>query len=74
MFTNDLFKNGKLGGGVKNWRKTDIGNNVLIGSNSTILPVKIANNIVIGAGSVVTKNLIKKGIYAGNPAKFIRKI
>ena len=74
MFTNDLFKNGKLGGNVKNWKKTNIGNNVLIGSNSTILPVNISDNIVIGAGSVVTKNLIKKGIYAGNPAKFIRKI
>ncbi len=74
MFTNDLFKNGKLGGNVKNWKKTNIGNNVLIGSNSTILPVKIGDNIVIGAGSVVTKNLIKRGIYAGNPAKFLRKI
>ncbi len=74
MFTNDLFKNGKLGGNVKNWKKTKIGNNVLIGSNSTILPVKIGDNIVIGAGSVVTKNLIKRGIYAGNPAKFLRKI
>ena len=74
MFTNDLFKNGKLGVNVKNWKKTNIGNNVLIGSNSTILPVKISDNIVIGAGSVVTKNLIKRGIYAGNPAKFLRKI
>ena len=26
MFTNDLFKTGKLGGGVKNWKKTKIGN------------------------------------------------
>ena len=74
MFTNDLFQNGKLGGSVKNWKKTNIGNNVLIGSNSTILPVKIGDNIVIGAGSVVTKNLVKRGIYAGNPAKFLRKI
>ena len=24
MFTNDLFKTGKLGGGVKNWKKTKI--------------------------------------------------
>ena len=49
-------------------------NNVLIGSNSTILPVNICKGSVIGAGSVVTKNIKKKGIYAGNPAKFIRKI
>ena len=73
MFINDLFKNGKLGGGHKNWLKTNIKDNVLIGSNSTILPVEINSGIVIGAGSVVTKNLKEKGIYAGNPAKLIRK-
>lgn len=72
MFTNDLFKKGKLGGGVKNWKPTSIGNNVLIGSNSTILPVKIISGCVIGAGSVVTKDCLKKGIYAGNPAKLLR--
>ena len=53
---------------------TKIGNDVLIGSNSTILPVKIVSGCVIGAGSVVTKDLLEKGIYCGNPAKFIRKI
>lgn len=74
MFTNDLFSNGKLGGNVKNWKKTIIGNKVLIGSNSTILPVNICDEVVIGAGSVVTKNINVKGIYAGNPAKLIRKI
>ena len=73
-FTNDLFKNGKLGGGVDNWFKTKIGDNVLIGSNSTILPVKICNGCVIGAGSVVTKDVNIKGIYAGNPAKLLRKL
>tara|TARA_Y100001935_G_scaffold225996_1_gene203404 strand:+ start:424 stop:909 length:486 start_codon:yes stop_codon:yes gene_type:complete len=74
MFTNDLFKNGKLGGNVKNWKKTLIGNKVLIGSNATILPVSIVSGCVIGAGSVVTKNCKIKGIYAGNPAKMIRKL
>ena len=74
MFTNDLFKNGKLGGNVKNWKKTLIGNKVLIGSNSTILPVSIVSGCVIGAGSIVTKNCKIKGIYAGNPAKLIRKL
>lgn len=72
MFTNDLFKNGKSGGGRSNWFKTKIGNNVLIGSNSTILPVSICDGVVIGAGSVVTKNITKKGVYAGNPAKLLR--
>ena len=42
--------------------KTMIGNNVSIGSNATILPVKICNDVIIGAGSV-TKNINKSGIY-----------
>lgn len=74
MFTNDLFKNGKTGGGRKNWYKTEIQNNVLIGSGSTILPVKIGKGCVIGAGSVVTKDCKKNSIYAGNPARLIRKL
>ena len=74
MFTNDKFSNGKLGGGIKNWKNTNIGDNVLIGSNATILPVNVASGCVIGAGSVVTKDCKIKGIYAGNPAKLIRKI
>ena len=74
MFTNDLFQNGKLGGSKENWYETIIGNNVLIGSNSTILPVKICDNTVIGAGSVVTKDINIPGTYVGNPAKLIRKL
>jgi len=74
MFINDLMKSGKIANNSKHFKKTKIGNNVIIGSNATILPVSIANNIVVGAGSVVTKNLSIKGIYAGNPAKLIRKI
>ena len=74
MFTNDLFSSGKLGGGVQNWKETSIGNNVLIGSNATILPVKICDGTVVGAGSVVTKDITIKGIYAGNPAKVLRKL
>ena len=74
MFTNDLFKTGKLGGSKKNWFSTKIENNVLIGSNATILPVKICEGSVIGAGSVVTKDIKTKGIYAGNPAKLLRKL
>ena len=74
MFTNDKFSTGKRGGGRKNWLPTNISDNVLIGSNSTILRVKIKSGSVIGAGSVVTKDINVKGIYAGNPAKLIRKI
>lgn len=73
MFINFLFKAGKLSGGDKTlWKSTKIGNNVIIGTNSTILPVIIVDNVVIGAGSVVTKDILEPGIYAGNPLKKIR--
>ncbi|OGV37094.1 MAG: UDP-3-O-(3-hydroxymyristoyl)glucosamine N-acyltransferase [Lentisphaerae bacterium GWF2_49_21] len=75
MFINDLFKTGKPAFRDKTlWKETRIGSNVLIGSNSTILPVNIVDGVVVGAGSVVTKDLTVKGIYAGNPAKLLRKI
>jgi acetyltransferase-like isoleucine patch superfamily enzyme len=69
MFINDLFSNGGPARGNKDlWRPTNIGNNVSIGSNATILPVKICDGAVIGAGAVVTKNITEPGKYAGNPA------
>ena len=74
IFVNDLIKFGKIETNPKFFKKTRVGNSVIIGSNSTILPVAISNNIVVGAGSVVTKNLKIKGIYAGNPAKLIRRL
>lgn len=73
MFINDTFSSGHpAGGDRKLWKSTTIGNNVSIGTNATILPVKIADNVVIGAGSVVTKDILKPGIYAGNPARKLR--
>ena len=74
MFINDLIKSGKIEKNTKLFKKTIIGDRVIIGSNATILPVSISNDIVVGAGSVVTKNLSTKGIYAGNPAKLIRRL
>tara|TARA_Y100001980_G_C14484276_1_gene262268 strand:+ start:368 stop:796 length:429 start_codon:yes stop_codon:yes gene_type:complete len=71
MFINDKFSDGKVNFAPP-FEKTEIGNNVLIGSNSTILPVTIVDNVVIGAGSVVTKNISYPGVYAGNPAKKIK--
>ena len=74
-FVNDTFSKGSPAGGNKElWKKTVLGNNVSIGTNATILPVKIADHVVIGAGSVVTKDINKSGVYAGNPAKFIKDI
>ncbi len=75
MFINDLFKTG--GPANRNrelWASTKIGNHVCIGTNSTVLAVKICDHVVIGAGSVVTKDITKPGIYAGNPAKFLRSL
>jgi len=75
MFVNDLFSTGGPARGDRSlWRATRIGNNVSIGSNATILPVNICDHVVIGAGSVVTKDILKPGIYAGNPAKFLRNL
>lgn len=71
MFINDKFSNAKVNYKPP-FEKTIIGNNVLIGSNSSILPVSITDNVIIGAGSVVTKNISESGVYAGNPAKKIK--
>lgn len=75
MFVNDLFSNGGPAGGKRElWKPTTISNHVSIGTNATILPVAICDHVVIGAGSVVTKDIWVPGIYAGNPAKLIRKL
>ena len=70
MFVNDKFSNGGPAKGDKTkWHSTKIGNRVSIGSNVTILPVRICDDVVIGAGSVVTKDITVPGTYFGNPAK-----
>jgi acetyltransferase-like isoleucine patch superfamily enzyme len=75
VFINDSFaKGGPARGNKCLWRQTKIGNDVSIGSNATILPVNICGNVVIGAGSVVTKDISTPGVYAGNPARFIKPI
>lgn len=52
-----------------------IGNDVFVGANSVILKgVKIGNGAVVGANSVVTTNIPSNEIWAGNPARYIRKI
>lgn len=73
MFVNDRFSaGGPARGNQSLWASTTIGDRVSIGSNATILPVTICDDVVIGAGSVVTRNIDKPGIYAGNPARFIK--
>jgi acetyltransferase-like isoleucine patch superfamily enzyme len=75
MFINDPFAIG--GPGMRNrevWRPTRIGNHVSIGTNATILPVFICDGVVIGAGAVVTRDISEPGIYAGNPARLLRRL
>lgn len=53
----------------------EIGDNVWIGANCTILPgVKIGKNAVIGAGSVVTQNVPENTLAYGVPCRLIRKL
>ena len=74
MFVNDKFTGGAPARGDQSkWEQTIVGNNVSIGSNATILPVKICDHVVIGAGAVVTKNIVESGIYVGNPAKKLKE-
>jgi acetyltransferase-like isoleucine patch superfamily enzyme len=75
MFINDAFAIGGPAKGRKDlWRPTKIGNRVSIGTNATILPMRICDGVVVGAGAVVTKDITEPGIYAGNPARLLRKL
>ena len=70
MFINDTFASGGPARGRKElWRETVMGNRVSIGSNATILPVRIVDDVIIGAGAVVTRDITEPGTYAGNPAR-----
>jgi acetyltransferase-like isoleucine patch superfamily enzyme len=75
MFINDLFQTGGPAKGNKDlWKSTVVGNRVCIGSNATILPVRICDDVVIGAGAVVTRDITQPGVYAGNPARRLRSL
>ncbi len=51
-----------------------IGNDVWIGNNVIIMDgVVIGDGVIVAAGAVVTKSLDAYGIYAGVPAKLIKK-
>lgn len=51
-----------------------IGDRAFIGTGTIISKdVRIGNNVIIGAGSVVTKDVPDNEIWAGNPARMIKK-
>lgn len=48
----------------------NVGNHTFVGSQSVIVNgLSVCDDCIIGAGSVVSKTILKKGIYSGNPAK-----
>ncbi len=64
-----------LEGFPANFSGVKIGDGVIIGYRALLMMgISIAGFAVIGANSVVTKSIQEKGIYAGNPARFIKEI
>lgn len=56
------------------FNRTTIGNDVWVGNRVMVKSgVNIANGAVVGMGSVVTKDIGPYEVWAGNPARFIRK-
>jgi len=70
VFTND--KQPPSNG--KKWESTLVKDGAVIGANATILPgLIIGKGAKVGAGSVVTKDIPDGQVWAGNPARPIKK-
>lgn len=56
-------------------KPVNIGNDVWIGGNVTILPgVTIGNNVIVAAGAVVTKDVPDNTLVGGVPARMIKTL
>ncbi len=72
-FTNDLNPRSKQR--PEKFLKTIVKKNASIGANATILPgIIIGENAMIGAGSVVLNDVPANTVWAGNPAREIKKL
>ena len=72
-FTNDMYPRSKN----NNWKllRTKVCRGASIGAGAVILPgLTIGEDAMIGAGSVVTKDVPSGELWAGNPAKRLRRI
>lgn len=70
---NSMISRCGIGVNIKNTGGViEIGNNVMVGAKSIIMPnVRIGNNVVIAAGSIVTKDIPNNSVVGGIPAKVI---
>jgi acetyltransferase-like isoleucine patch superfamily enzyme len=80
-FINDLFPRATNPDGslqtAQDWAivPTHVEDGASLGSSVTVLAgVTIGARAIVGAGSVVTKNVGPGEIWAGNPARFLRKV
>ena len=75
LLLNNLTNNDSMGIQVKFPEKIgciEIGNNVFVGTNSTILyDVKIGSNVIIGAGTLVNRDIPDNSVVVGVPARVI---
>ena len=68
------YRAGSLVSGERITADVVIGNNVFLGADCVLLPgATIADNVVVGAGSVVKGALQPDAIYAGTPARLLRR-